>query len=225
MAPFLIQSIVDVALNILFPKLCIACEKEGELLCNVCSTQQSQQIQPATIQISPTLSVYAADTYQSTITKSLIRAVKYRGIKEAHSLCANLLVQLYRSHIQEEEVNQATTILIPVPLHKSRLRKRGYNQSQLLAEYMAKELTIAIDSSSLKRTSFKISQMKLSKKERVKNVQGAFAYTGPSLTGKTIILIDDVCTTGSTLRECANALSQAKPQKIIAMTVAHEPLT
>ncbi|HIC84755.1 MAG TPA: ComF family protein [Desulfobacterales bacterium] len=112
-------------------------------------------------------------------------------------------------------------VLVPVPLHSKRLRKRGFNQSLILAKEVAKILEWELDFLSLRRTKFTMPQVDLQKKERIKNVKGAFEISNPEkFRGKGVILVDDVATTGSTLHECARVLKKAGAQEVVALVFA-----
>jgi ComF family protein len=106
--------------------------------------------------------------------------------------------------------------IVPVPLHKSKRRLRGYNQSELLANELSKRENIPCDTSLLSRIRKTGTQTKLSQKQREKNVNGAF-LASPEARGLNILLIDDVITTGSTLRECAKALKKAGAGSVYAL--------
>lgn len=112
-------------------------------------------------------------------------------------------------------------IIVPVPLHYMRLLKRKYNQSSLLAHELSNLCNIPVDDFSLKRCKNTTPQVEFSGKARIKNVRGAFAVKNPkNIKNKKVLLIDDVMTTGSTLKECAIALKKAGAAKIYALTVA-----
>ena len=111
--------------------------------------------------------------------------------------------------------------LIPVPLHKSRYRERGFNQSQVVAEEVSKISGISLLNNVLKRKKNTKDQTNLSPQQREENVRGAFVVTAPEMvSGKRIILVDDVITTGATLSECARMLRQAGAERILGMTIA-----
>jgi ComF family protein len=111
--------------------------------------------------------------------------------------------------------------LIPVPLHKSRYRERGFNQSEILAEEISKITGLSVLKNALKRKKNTKDQTNLSPRQREENVRGAFVVTQPEMiNGKKIILVDDVITTGATLSECARMLKQAGVEKILGMTIA-----
>ena len=112
-------------------------------------------------------------------------------------------------------------IIIPVPLHYSRLLKRRYNQSALLAKELNKLCKLPVDYDSLVRHKKTRPQVEFSGHERIKNVKGAFSVKTPEkIKNKRIILIDDVLTTGSTLKECAIALKKAGAKSVDTLTIA-----
>lgn len=118
-----------------------------------------------------------------------------------------------------------TDIIIPVPLHKRRLNERGFNQSLLIAHYLSKRLCIPLSIDGLQRVRWTRPQIELSKDERLKNVRGAFAIgTGLKpdtiLKNKTVVLVDDVYTTGATVNECAKVLKKAGANEVVVFTIA-----
>lgn len=111
--------------------------------------------------------------------------------------------------------------IVPIPLHKKRLRERGFNQSLLLAREVGKRFGIQIEYTNLKRIRPTEPQINLKGKERLKNVKGAFAVTdGGVFKGKRILLIDDVYTTGATVSECAKILRKARAGRLDVLTLA-----
>lgn len=112
-------------------------------------------------------------------------------------------------------------IIVPVPLHKKRLKERGFNQSLLLAKEISKKHKIPIDYLNLKRTRFTEPQINLKGEERLKNVRGAFEVEdGKIFKNKNILLIDDVYTTGATIKECSNVLKKTGAKNVFALTLA-----
>jgi ComF family protein len=113
------------------------------------------------------------------------------------------------------------SLIIPVPLHIKKLRKRGFNQSIILADPLGKKWQIPVNFSLLKRSKFTLSQTGLDKKERERNIKGAFEVRDKEkIAGRNIILIDDVYTTGATLNECAKTLTKAGAKKVAVLTLA-----
>lgn len=118
-------------------------------------------------------------------------------------------------------------VLIPVPLHKRRLNWRGFNQAQLLAQKISTHFDIPLENEILKRSRSSLPQVEIkNKNERRKNITGVFKINNKfnnnfdGLKNKKIILVDDICTTGSTLEECAKTLKPLGPKEIWALTIA-----
>lgn len=111
--------------------------------------------------------------------------------------------------------------LIPVPLHRDRLRARRYNQSALLCKYLSKKTLIPCDYFSLTRDINTVPQVSLTGTKRMNNLKKAFGLKNPEkFIGKNIVLVDDVKTTGSTLKECAKVLQKAGVKNIYTLTLA-----
>jgi ComF family protein len=111
-------------------------------------------------------------------------------------------------------------LVMPVPLHPKRLKERGFNQSLLLARHVASRLEASLDYLSLRRTRWTKPQIGLTSDERKKNVRRAFEIVHPEgLKGKTVLLVDDVATTGSTLNECARALKKARVKEVFCLAL------
>lgn len=115
----------------------------------------------------------------------------------------------------------APELMVPVPLHRKRLRQRGYNQSQLIGEVLARKWGVPLEIGRLRRVRWTEPQTTLDARDRVSNVSGAFEVKEPNrLAGKRVLLVDDVLTTGSTVRACAEALHEAGAAAVFAVTVA-----
>ena len=114
-------------------------------------------------------------------------------------------------------------ILIAIPLDKKKLKLRGYNQSELLAQKLAEVINIPLIKDNLVKVKETKPQMELSKEERHKNLLGAFAIKNPAeLAGKKIFLVDDVYTTGSTMTACASVLRNSGAKSVWGITIARE---
>ncbi len=144
--------------------------------------------------------VYAAGLYQSNI-KAAVHKLKYRN----QLTLAKPLGQLLGETIAAAGENFAPDIIVPVPLHPHRLRQRGYNQALEVARPISKQLCAPLDIKLLQRSRKTQQQQGLSAPERRKNLRKAFALTSEPLALK-ILLIDDVMTTGETVRECCRTL-------------------
>lgn len=112
-------------------------------------------------------------------------------------------------------------LIIPVPLHPDRLSERGFNQSYLLSKEIGRECGIDVSDSILKRVVYTKSQVSLSRLERMFNVKNAFhADNGDDIKNKSILIVDDIMTTGATLNECSKAISIFSPESIYCLTAA-----
>jgi ComF family protein len=112
-------------------------------------------------------------------------------------------------------------LIVPVPLHRSRLRQRGFNQAVLLGKELSRQLSLPMTPDALVRTRQTAPQIELSATERRLNVKGAFSVKRPDhIAGRRILLLDDVMTTGSTMDECAKELKKAGAEVVIAATIA-----
>jgi ComF family protein len=115
----------------------------------------------------------------------------------------------------------AADLVVPVPLHPRRLSRRGYNQSGLLAAAFAERIGRFCDGTSLVRVRDTAHQSRLTGEERLKNLKGAFKVVDPSrIRGRTVVLVDDVMTTGATVGECSAALYAAGAHKVIPFVLA-----
>lgn len=111
-------------------------------------------------------------------------------------------------------------VIMPVPLHRERLRQREFNQSLLLADHIGRVLGIPVSYTNLIRTTSSPPQTTLSKKSRLKNLRGAFALQYPDeIIKKRVLLIDDVFTTGTTVNECAKSLRKAGSSDVLVLTL------
>lgn len=146
--------------------------------------------------------------YQSRVLRSgLAEGVDWRNFKLAENLPLAIL-------------NFNDNLVVPVPLAKKRLRWRGFNQAELLAQRVAEKYGLTLDSSNLIRTKHKKPQAKLAEAARLKNVKDCFEWRGSNLKKRNIILIDDVVTTGATVNECAKVLKDSGAGEVWGLVVA-----
>jgi ComF family protein len=111
-------------------------------------------------------------------------------------------------------------VIVPVPLHRRRLKERGYNQALLLAERLGEAVGVPIAHDLLYRNRHTMSQARLNAQERRRNVEDAFSCADRSVQDKRVLLVDDVCTTGATLEACSVALKERGALSVWALTVA-----
>ncbi|GIV14938.1 MAG: amidophosphoribosyltransferase [Armatimonadota bacterium] len=157
------------------------------------------------------------------VIRSAIHRFKYGNRASLAPALARLLIQTWQTPLTEPL--RAADVVVPVPIHRQRERERGFNQSALLAREFCRSTGLPLLQDVLERTVYRQPQVGLDAAERRENVKDAFRVTQPqAVAGKSVLLIDDVWTTGSTLNEAARALLTAGAERVFAYTVAHEPL-
>lgn len=156
--------------------------------------------------------------------RRMIHGFKYRGAWRP----ARMMGEWYGGCLAESGLYGDIDTVVPLPLHPFKYVRRGYNQSEYIAEGIAGRLGVGVDRSSVCRSRNTASQALRSRQERADNVEGAFAVRRPErLAGRHLLLVDDVLTTGSTLTACAQAVVQAVPDcriSIAALAVSRREL-
>ena len=219
-------------ISLFFPRLCAACatslvNNEG-VVCTHCLYQfpytnfHLQDDNPVARQFWGRLNFGWAGAFvyfnQKSAVQRAIHQLKYNNKREVGtflgSLYAEQLTELLREHPAD--------VIVPVPLAVSRQRKRGYNQSECIARGMATVLHLPVDTLSLKRMKLTDTQTRKGRFSRLANMNEAFVATaGPSLEGKSILIVDDVITTGATIESCALALQEIPGVKISIAALAY----
>jgi len=147
----------------------------------------------------------------------LMHNFKYKGIQKI----GNLLGNIAGEQLMKSAVFKTVDVVIPVPLHKSRLRKRGYNQSMCFAEGLSEKMGIPVDENNLVRLRATETQTHRSRFSRFENMQQVFTLTNPEvLRNKHVLLVDDIVTTGSTLEACGTELLKTEGLKLSIATIA-----
>lgn len=164
-------------------------------------------------------------TYRHPSIRTLIFELKYQQNTQALNLCAELLSEeiLYFLSEKQQYGSYTEPLLVPIPMHSSKKRERGWNQTELLAKAVSKIIQETTYAPLLVKTKDSMRQTEVRKREdRLKNVSGSFGVKkGKSVKSKDIILIDDVTTTGATLSEARSVLEKEGARSIHAFTVAH----
>ena len=219
----------EAILDLFFPPRCPGCGRVGFTFCDACQARIEPPPAPACIrcghpQDTDRLCPICRETpsHLDRITASAIFAHPLRdAIHELkYNNCRSLARPLgERMAAAWRQAGLAADVIFPVPLHAARLAERGYNQSALLARVVGREVGVPIDETALVRAKATQQQAMLKAVERWENVKGAFTCSG-DIRGKHIVLVDDVCTTGSTLEACAAALRAAGAARVWAFTLA-----
>jgi ComF family protein len=160
-----------------------------------------------------------AVAYLEGSIRQAIYGLKYDYIRDLAIPLGEMLAETYRN------APLPVDVIVPVPLHRRRKRERGYNQSALLAQQLGAALQVPVRLDLLRRHRYTRSQTRLNPQQRSQNVRGAFSCaTQPGVTqaidGRRLLLIDDVLTTGATLRACAQVLRDKGARSIWALTLA-----
>lgn len=225
----LLRSELQRCLNLFLPPACLLCGEKlppGFLATDFCPTCRAGFPQPVPArcpicavayrtlvpsahhceaclrQPPPFVRVHAVGPYAGTLREAVQR-FKYRGQLPLEYPLGTLLAESLQAGDE-----QRPDLIVPVPLHKSRLRDRGYNQALQLARQVGRQLRVPVAPDLLRRVRSTASQQGLDAVTRKSNLRGAFAVTAP-LTGRHLLLVDDVLTTGATARECASILRKA----------------
>lgn len=209
--------------NELTSRICRRCEKDvsylKEPVCKVCGRMISFETKETCSDCERKNHPYeqgkAVFVYKGEIKKSLYR-FKYANRKEYALFYAQQIVKQYGSWIRQ----QNPQALIPIPLHKKRYRKRGYNQAYEVAKIVGDLLNIKVDNEIMQRKKDTIAQKQLSMQERKKNLNKAFFISENNVKYNCIILIDDIYTTGSTIDEATLVLKAAGVKKIYFICIS-----
>lgn len=160
--------------------------------------------------------------YRDKIIRQLITDLKYKGKRSNAKIIGEVVYEYLLEELSDRELYDDFTdpILIPIPLSRQRLRERGYNQTELIANFLTD--ACQLNTKSLKRIRNTESQTTKNKEERMENLKDAFVVKNNKLIkNKNIVLIDDVVTTGSTLNEAKRVLLKNGAKNVLAIAVAH----
>ena len=226
-----IYNLWDDFISLLFPRLCYACGdhllRNENLICTECFV-----IIPRTnfhidkdnlleqlfwgrclIEKAAAFSFYN----KGSRIRNLIHHLKYKGIKEI----GYELGRIYGLSLISSDFMSDIDLIIPVPLHPSRIRTRGFNQSEIISSGIADIAGLQLNTDSLVRIASSSTQTKRSRYERWTNVEGIFCVTDPEvIRNKHILLVDDVITTGSTIESCSHELLKIEGVKVSVVALA-----
>jgi ComF family protein len=229
------MSIVGEFFDLLFPPRCATCSRIGPKgmcdeclgkvsnirppVCSLCGEPENNFFRdgscedcargPRPFDMARSAAVY------NGVLKEAIHEFKFNGIKGLSKALGFILADyLNKSAIPVKEID----LIVPVPLSSQHEKTRGYNQSRLLAEEVSRALGIRMDASSLKKVKNVKPQFELKREERLLNVRGAFSAS--RLPDVTVLLVDDIYTTGATVSEAASSLKSSGAKKVYVLTLA-----
>lgn len=217
-----IQRIATYLTELLWPPRCAACGHTTKIACATCL---ASLVPPRRSQAHrhEYLDRLVSATSLTPTVESFVYALKYRGVRALATPLADRMCDLLSLRRDAVAMFGPNPLIVPVPLHASRLRERGFNQADLLAGRIASTTAMILNTTSLVRVRPTHQQAKTSNRaQRRDNMSGAFAVQDThAILDRDIVLIDDICTTGATLDECAHALKEAGARTVSAIVVAH----
>lgn len=218
-------------LDLLFPRYCLGCHgvlnKGEETICTTCQYKMPRTAAQPVAKEALAQKFYGRATIASlhaylTFTKGgnvqrMLHALKYKG----HQEVGELLGRWYGDELRALGYDQTIDVIIPVPLHRKRQRSRGYNQSDCFAKGLSAALGVDWSAEILKKRKNVNSQTRLSRVQRMENVQDVFFVENPDqILNKRVALVDDIITTGATLEACVEALKQNGCREVHILTIA-----
>lgn len=220
-------------LDIIYPPLCLGCGEYvvgSESICPHCMDRIEKFVRPLCLDCLQPLPPYrnkcpicppetpllfSYGNYRPVLQEVIIQ-FKFAGITSPADIFAPLIVAQFGDSIRALNPD----CLIPIPLHRFRERYRGYNQAELLAEELSALLDIPIDDELIERVKRSRPQTKVSFHGRERNVKGIFFADADHPIGR-VILVDDVVTTGATIKEAVRVVKQAGGEVVAAISIAH----
>jgi competence protein ComFC len=230
----------DFLADILFPRSCVLCGKEGDWICYDCLTAieiveyqycpfcKTRVFQEGTCfkhRSKKLKGLFFATSYHDNTIQKLIKKYKYPPFLKELSFYFTFLIITYLLASENKIIlkDKEDSLLVPIPLSKRKMKWRGFNQSQEIARQLSDYLNIPCCSENLVKTKKTLSQTGLKKKEREKNVRNSFKIKNHQLVdNKRIFLVDDVVTTGATMEEAARILKEAGAKEVWGIALARE---
>ena len=221
-----LSTLKTLILNLIYPKSCLGCAKPGLYLCVSCLDQIPRAPKQCYVCHHPSINGlthskcttrYSLESllvfaHYNGLVKKLIKTFKYRFVSEIGIILGNHLAQIFA-----EELPQVDLVTF-VPISKETQRTRGFNQSEILANTISNSIRTPVVSS-LTKTKTTKNQAALTVVQRKLNLKGVFQSVG-IVKNKRVLLVDDVCTTGTTLNECAKELRKAGASKVYGLVIA-----
>jgi ComF family protein len=224
----------DDFISLLFPRLCYGCGnhlmRNENLICTECyvtiprTNYHKMNDNPVAQLFWGRCLIERASAFsyynKGSRIRNLIHNMKYKGVKEV----GYELGRIYGFSFRGSDFVSGIDLIIPVPLHPSKIRIRGFNQSEFISQGISDATGLPVSNSAIARVSGSATQTKRSRYDRWTNVEGIFSVTDPgSVKGRHILLIDDVITTGSTIESCAGELLKIEGVKVSVAALAFAP--
>ncbi len=203
------------------PYICANCWQDVQFLeppwCDICGTPDVTGLCDECATSPPRYGKLRSIAFYHTTLQQTIHLFKF----EKKKVLAQYIIQLINAHIPVDCEMAEYGFVLPIPIHKKRLRERGFNQATLLANGIATVEDIPVLTDTLVRKRHTVAQSSLDREARQQNIVGAFEVRNPDIiSGKRLLVIDDVFTTGATIREAVSELWTADPAEIDVLTLA-----
>lgn len=234
------KRLIDAAIDLLFPPCCVACGSLGTWLCTTCVSEIKVVHPPLCRRCGLPLQASGpgkasplrcdrcrqlpqewegllAYAFHDVPLKTAIHQFKYEDLRCLAPLLGGLMAGRWQALAPD---GWHPEVIVPIPLHPSRQRQRGYNQAALLARELGAHLGCPVEEKTLVRVKATAPQVGLGLEDRRTNVRGAFGCRDGRLHGKKVLLVDDVCTTGSTLESACLAIKESGATSVLAYTLA-----
>jgi len=227
-------------INVLYPPACLLCRAplasgtaelcrtcEGTMtpcgapLCQRCGVPRpgaydARVVCPSCEETPPAFHKARAPLVYTSSVRAAVHAFKYDGHRRLGRWLAHRMAQTAARHLRDESIDR----ILPVPMHWAKRRLTGANPAEWLASAVAARLGLPCEVRTLRRTRWTPTQTRLTRPQRLRNVRDAFAASGPPLGGRTVLLVDDVLTSGATAQACARALRAHGAARVLVLTAA-----
>ncbi len=226
-----IRNLLTQCIELLFPRYCLLCQDKlfafESHLCTPCLAKLPYVTNPFSLNNDTEMRLrghFPFEKAESLLyfdkggdSQRLVHSIKYLGAKEAAYYLGKISGQLLSGNKYFDSID----LIVPVPMYEAKKRKRGYNQSRILADGIGEMLHTTVENDCLQKTRHTDSQTNHKGNDRWENVKGSFRVDNQEkLTGKHILLVDDVLTTGATIDACAQALLAIPSIRISVFTLA-----
>ena len=221
---FRLKRLLGQLISVFFPFRCHVCKKNcdfGIVLCDECKDKLEKSIHnPEEVKdTNCDFPVFTMSSYND-FTSDIVKIIKYKPSKKL----AEILASVCYKQAQLNDFFKKDDIIIPVPMHEKRLEERGFNQASIIAEIYAQKVGCHF-SHSVTRSRFTKPQASCNESERATNLDNAFILAPDLIKNlfkdKRLIVVDDIATTGTTLKKCVESLKELGAKNIIALVVSH----
>ncbi len=228
------MSYIQDFINLFFPNTCNICGRQlfhhENLICTVCKSElpytnfHKYNMNPVEMSFWGRIEINKATSFllytKGDMVKTILHSIKYKGNKPL----AIEMGRIFGLHLKENNIFNSIDVIIPVPLHPKKLNKRGYNQSELIAEGISSILDISVVREGLYKNTNTSTQTRKNRYERWINSENMYTVCNAStFENKNILLVDDVLTTGATLEACCIAFKNLKVESLNIATLAYAP--